>query len=39
MVKGKKVYDPFTKTWSTGYWYPIYDTMRRITQWVPVWRN
>lgn len=20
MIKGKKVYDPLTNTWSTGYW-------------------
>lgn len=20
MIKGRKVYDPLTKTWSTGYW-------------------
>lgn len=20
MIKGRKVYDPLTETWSTGYW-------------------
>lgn len=20
MIKGRKVYDPLTRTWSTGYW-------------------
>lgn len=22
MIKGKRVYDPVTNTWSTGYWIP-----------------
>lgn len=22
MIKGRKVYDPLTDTWSTGYWIP-----------------
>lgn len=39
MIKGKKVYDPVTNTWSTGYWMPIYDCFGRITRYVPVWKD
>lgn len=39
MVKGKKVYDPLTNTWSTGYWLPIYDNRVHIVQYVPVWKD
>lgn len=39
MVKGKKVYDPLTNTWSTGYWLPIYDNRGYIVQYVPVWKD
>ena len=31
MIKGKRVYDPLTNTWSTGYWVSIGIT------YVPVW--
>ena len=24
MIKGRKVYDPITKEWSTGWWVPVY---------------
>lgn len=23
MIKGRKVYDPITKEWSTGWWVPV----------------
>lgn len=36
MIKGRKVYDPLTNTWSTGYWLPIYDNRGIIIQYVPV---
>ena len=36
MLKGKKVYDPLTNTWSTGYWLPIYDNRGYIVQYIPV---
>ena len=39
MLKGKKVYDPLTNTWSTGYWLPIYDNRGYIVQYVPVWKD
>ena len=32
MIKGRKVYDPLTETWSTGYW--IVDENRNY---YPVW--
>lgn len=38
MIKGKKVYDCITKTWSTGYWMPIYQG-NTIVQYVPVWEE
>lgn len=38
MVKGKRVYDPVTNTWSTGYWIPIYQG-NMVVQWLPVWRD
>lgn len=31
---GKKVYDPISNTWSTGYW--IKDSMGN---WYPVWKG
>lgn len=31
MIKGKRVYDPLTNTWSTGYWILAGET------YVPVW--
>ena len=34
MYIGKKVYDPLTDTWSTGYW--VVDTQGN---WYPVWSN
>lgn len=37
MIKGKKVYDPLTNAWSTGYWFPITDNLGNIIQYVPVW--
>ena len=39
MVKGRKIYDPITNTWSTGYWIPLYDKIGRIITYVPVWKN
>lgn len=39
MIKDKRVYDPITNTYSTGYWVPIYDRFGHIIQYVPVWRN
>ena len=39
MIKGRKVYDPLTNTWSTGYWLPIYDNRGIIIQYVPVWKD
>ena len=43
MIKGRKVYDPLTDTWSTGYWvaddkgnyYPVWQKgagMERLTE-------
>ena len=37
MIQGRKVYDPLTNTWSTGYWvrddhgnwYPVWTELRR----------
>ncbi len=34
MVKGRRVYDLLTNTWSTGYW--IKDSKGN---WYPVWSN
>lgn len=39
MLKGKRVYDPLTNVWSTGYWLPIYDKLGYIVQYVPMWRS
>ena len=39
LIKGKKVYDVVTDTWSTGYWIPLYDKFNRIIQYVPVWKD
>ena len=36
MIKGRKIYDPLTDIWSTGYWIPVYQG-NRIIRWVPVW--
>lgn len=38
MIKGRKVYDPLTNTWSTGYWVPMYDWRGNIIRYLPVWR-
>ena len=38
MIKGRKVYDPVTNTWSTGYWIPVWNG-NRIVQYLPVWRT
>lgn len=38
MVKGKKVYDPITNKWSTGWWIPIYKG-RHIINWLPIWSD
>lgn len=38
MRQGKKVYDPITNTWSTGWWIPMYNG-NRIVKWLPVWKN
>lgn len=37
MIKGRKVYDPLTNTWSTGYWIPVYNVTGQIEQYLPVW--
>ena len=34
MIKGSKVYNPLSNTWSTGYW--IKDEKNN---WYPVWRD
>lgn len=34
MIKGSKVYNPLSNTWSTGYW--IKDEKNN---WYPVWRE
>ena len=39
MIKGRKVYDPITNEWSTGYWLPLYDYSGRISKYVPIWRD
>ncbi len=39
MIKGKKVYDPMTNTWSSGYWVPVYDNIGYIKYYVPVWKD
>ena len=36
MIKGRRVYDPLTDTWSTGWWMPIYCGTT-IMYYVPVW--
>ena len=33
MIEGRKVYDPLTDTWSTGYW-----VLSEKGVWYPVWR-
>lgn len=38
MIKGKRVYDPVTNTYSTGYWIPMYQG-NKIIQWLPVWKD
>lgn len=42
MIKGRKVYDPLTNTWSTGYWIALNvgnlaNTTGKI--YVPVWNS
>ena len=39
MVKGRKVYDPVTNTWSTGYWIPVYDKLGNFVRFLPVWQD
>ena len=39
MIKGRKVYDPLTNTWSTGLWIPMYDPFGRVLKYLPVWRD
>lgn len=34
MIEGRKIYDPLTNTWSTGYW--IKDEKNNL---YPVWPN
>lgn len=36
MIKGHKIYDVITNTWSTGYWIPLYNG-NVVIQYVPVW--
>lgn len=38
MIKGRKVYDPLTNTWGTGYWVPVYGFNGHIAYYVQVWR-
>lgn len=38
MLKGHKVYDVITNTWSTEYWIPLYCG-NIIVQYVPVWEG
>lgn len=38
MIKGRRVYDPVTNTWSTGYWIPVWNG-NHIVQYVPVWKG
>lgn len=38
MIKGKRVYDPVTNTYSTGYWIPIYQG-NKIIHCLPIWRD
>ena len=41
MIQGRKVYDPLTNTWSTGYWvrggcrylYPVWAELRGGRKW------
>ena len=37
MIKGRKVYDIITNTWSTGYWIPLYDKFGYVKSYVTVW--
>lgn len=39
MIKGRKVYDIVTNTWSTGYLIPIYDRFGHIIEYDPVCRD
>lgn len=39
MILGKRVYDPLTNTWSTGYWIPVYNNTGCIMKYVPIWRD
>lgn len=38
MIKGRKVYDPISREWSTGWWVPVYGFNEHIVNYVPVWR-
>ena len=39
MIQGRRVYDPITDTWSTGYWIPVYNNVGSIMYYVPVWND
>ncbi len=39
MIKGRKVYDPLTNTWSTGYWVAVTDQFGHVVKYLPVWRG
>jgi len=39
MIKGEKIYDLLTNTWSNGYWMPVYDKFGHIVKYVPVWKD
>lgn len=39
MMKGRRVYDPATDTWSTGYWVPMYGEFGGFVQYLPVWQD
>lgn len=39
MIKGRKVYDPISREWSTGWWVPVYGFNGHIVNYVPVWHE
>jgi hypothetical protein len=39
MIPGRKVYNPLSNEWSTGYWIPVCDWKGRVLYYVPVWRD
>lgn len=39
MIKGRKVYDPVTNTWSTGYWFPVCDKFGNVLEYFPIWKD